>query len=168
MGVFLLLTLLSSASSAWSEAEGNDDLAPQAQRAVTASDPELSTNELKLRLVPIAKSELAGEVAAWFENLKSKVIEISEVEISILHKNLEIEEISSLNQSVDQLVENSTTGTQGNLGLVIDDFTGDLSTEQLFEINRFVKHLSQPLVSSTESTTPTATGGDLPLSSRQG
>ena len=47
----------------------------------TTKDPDISVESLKLRVIPLEKSELQVETEAWQELLKSKATEIIELEI---------------------------------------------------------------------------------------
>ena len=60
----------------------------------TTADPDISVESLKLRVIPLEKSELQVETEAWQDLLKSKATEIIE---------LEIQEISSEGEEKDQI-----------------------------------------------------------------
>ena len=47
----------------------------------TTADPDISVESLKLRVIPLEKSELQVETEAWQDLLKSKATEIIELEI---------------------------------------------------------------------------------------
>ncbi len=52
-----------------------------AAEPVTAGDPDISIDHLKLRVKPLTRAELAVEAEAWRDLLKAKVQEISELHI---------------------------------------------------------------------------------------
>ncbi|MDF1662094.1 MAG: hypothetical protein P1V97_10000, partial [Planctomycetota bacterium] len=48
----------------------------------TSSNPELSLNELGLKIRPLTKDDLVKESAAWLKVLKAKVVECSDLELA--------------------------------------------------------------------------------------
>ena len=52
----------------------------------TTADPDISVESLKLRVIPLEKSELQVETEAWQDLLKSKATEIIELEIQGLDR----------------------------------------------------------------------------------
>ncbi|WP_133512779.1 mechanosensitive ion channel family protein [Candidatus Thiosymbion oneisti] len=56
-------------------------------KAITAEDPTIPVDELKLLVQPLTVAELKAEAAAWLKLVKAKVQEISNTEIAIKRKN---------------------------------------------------------------------------------
>lgn len=59
-------------------------------KAVTAGDPNVSTDELELLVKPMTVTELTSEKNAWMELVKAKVREISQREIAVKKQNAQI------------------------------------------------------------------------------
>ncbi len=64
----------------------------------TTADPDISVESLQLRVIPLEKSELQVETEAWQDLLKSKAMEIIELEIQAI--SAEGKEKDQINQRV--------------------------------------------------------------------
>lgn len=90
--------------------------------AVTANDPNVKADELKLLLKPLTKDELIVEAQAWQDSLKSKMQEISDIEIQILN----LPDDANSADIKEQLVQTSTklreekTGVVDRFNIVLD------------------------------------------------
>jgi small conductance mechanosensitive channel len=62
-----------------------------AAAAITTANPDIPTEELRLRLTPLSVEELTGEADAWQALLKNKVEEVSEAEVAVMRMNLAID-----------------------------------------------------------------------------
>ena len=65
-------------------------------RAVTTSDPSISTDELALLLKPLSKVELLVEADGWQEIVKAKAEEIARAEIAVRRENKEIKKAEDI------------------------------------------------------------------------
>ncbi len=74
--------------------------------AQTISDPNIPVESLKLRVIPLEKSELQVETEAWQELLKAKASEIIELEIQ--ETAAEGEQKDQLNQSIVEKMRERT------------------------------------------------------------
>ncbi|WP_226573480.1 mechanosensitive ion channel family protein [Acuticoccus sediminis] len=59
------------------------DAAPETQLPAAITNPDIPDSELKLRLVPLTKQELAEAAAAWLGIVKSKTEAVSEAMIAV-------------------------------------------------------------------------------------
>lgn len=75
-------------------------------QAQTTSDPNIPVESLKLRVIPLEKSELQIEVEAWQDLLKAKATEIIELEIQ--ETAAEGEEKQQINTSVVERMRERT------------------------------------------------------------
>ena len=73
--------------------------------AVTADDPQIPVEQLKLLLKPLRQAELAVEAEAWLDLLEAKVSEISAVQIGVKQRNREIEKAEELKAEAVAKVE---------------------------------------------------------------
>ncbi|MBN1974133.1 MAG: mechanosensitive ion channel [Sedimentisphaerales bacterium] len=103
--------------------------ADKENKAVTANDPNVQIEELKLLLKPLTKDELIVEADAWQNVLKSKIQEIGDIEIQILKfpKAGGNEENAKLKE---QMVETATKFREEKTGL-IDRFNAVLDALKL-------------------------------------
>lgn len=62
------------------------------KKFITTSNPEIPTEELKLMVMPLTKTELQKESQGWLLLLKSKVQEISNAEIAVKRQSQQIKE----------------------------------------------------------------------------
>ncbi|MBN2588751.1 MAG: mechanosensitive ion channel [Sedimentisphaerales bacterium] len=85
--------------------------------AVTANEPNVHIEELKLLLKPLTKDELIVEADAWLNLVKSKIQEIGNIEIQILNhpKDTEDQESTELKK---QMVVTSTKLQEEKTGLI--------------------------------------------------
>ena len=60
-----------------------EEAAADAPKPVTASNPDISVDQLKLLVKPLTREELAVEAGAWRDLLKAKVEEISQLQIGV-------------------------------------------------------------------------------------
>lgn len=70
--------------------------------AITAKDPTIPIDELKLLLKPLTVGELQNEAAAWTLLVKEKGKEISNAEIAIKRQNLSIEKQKEASDNLDK------------------------------------------------------------------
>ncbi|MFC1635918.1 mechanosensitive ion channel domain-containing protein [Planctomycetota bacterium] len=96
--------------------------AEQAYTATTTSDPQIPVGDLELLLKTLTKSELVVETEAWLELFKSKVKEISTVEIQMRQKSREIDEKE---EEIEEKIEKIEEQVEAGAG------TSAESTEQL-------------------------------------
>lgn len=75
-------------------------------QAQTASDPDITIESLKLRVIPLEQAELQVEVDAWQDLLKAKATEIIELEIE--ETTAEGEEKKQVNQRIVEKLRERT------------------------------------------------------------
>jgi small conductance mechanosensitive channel len=73
--------------------------------AVTAAEPEIALDELKLLLDPLTKAELEIEAQAWMALLQQKVQQITDVEIAVKHKSREIKSAEEVAEAAEEAKE---------------------------------------------------------------
>jgi small conductance mechanosensitive channel len=88
---------LPSAAPAAGEADG--------YTAVTAGNPEVPLDELKLLLDPLTRAEIEVEAAAWLALLQQKVQHITDAEIAVKHKRREIERAEEAAEAAEEAKE---------------------------------------------------------------
>jgi small conductance mechanosensitive channel len=71
-------------------------------RDITTQDPQIPLDELEIRLKPLTRCELAEEARDWMALLKTKALEISNVELVAKHKKTEVKQVE---QALDALEE---------------------------------------------------------------
>ena len=76
--------------------------------AVTAADPAIEVEHLELMLDPLTKDELAAEATAWRDNVKAKVQEMSEIQISA-SKEEDDDARGILNEKLAELQDNKSS-----------------------------------------------------------
>ena len=89
-------------------------------KAITATDPTIPIDELKLLLKPLTLGELQNEAAAWMLLVKEKGKEISNAEIAIKRQNLSIEKqknasdnLAKAKQALDEAQKAQATARTG-------------------------------------------------------
>jgi len=83
-------------------------------QAVTAENPQISVDDLKLLLKPLRKSELAAEAEAWLKLLQDKVRQISLAEIAMREQGREISETKQeIKEQIAEIKENTKDATPG-------------------------------------------------------
>ena len=92
---FMLLLLTFGMSAAVLSAD------PAAGAAVTASDPAIPHDDLKLKLKPLMRAELKVEADAWLQLLEDKVKEISTAEIAVKDKLREVSSAEKVEAALD-------------------------------------------------------------------
>lgn len=78
----------------------------------TASNPQISYDQLKLILTPLTKDELLIEARLWQKLVKSKAMEIAEKEISIRDRNREIEGTKYVKSKAVEIQEELTVTSE--------------------------------------------------------
>lgn len=100
-------------------AQGQDAKAPPKPQPKTTADAAIAVDMLQIMLSPMTKDELVVEADGWLGLLKAKVTEISESELSVKRKNVEMskpadeagkaaEAKSALLQDINKLREQRT------------------------------------------------------------
>ena len=74
-----------------------------ADKAVTTADPEISQDDLGLKLKPLKRAELKVEADAWLGLLEAKVKEISTAEIAVKDKLREVSSAKKLESALDKV-----------------------------------------------------------------
>lgn len=69
---------------------------------ISAANPAIPPDQLRIVLTPLMKDELAAEADAWMEHVKDKVREISNAEIAVKFKNQQIDATKETAKAVDQ------------------------------------------------------------------
>ncbi|MHC4219693.1 MAG: hypothetical protein ACYSU7_14720, partial [Planctomycetota bacterium] len=95
--VCVAVAALPSAAPAAGEADG--------YTAVTAGNPEVPLDELKLLLDPLTRAEIEVEAAAWLALLQQKVQHITDAEIAVKHKRREIERAEEAAEAAEEAKE---------------------------------------------------------------
>ena len=72
-----------------------------AAQAITTSDPGIAADELELKLRPLRRDEVKIEVEAWLVLLADHIREVSEAEIAVKYKLLEISVAKALEDALD-------------------------------------------------------------------
>ena len=94
----LLVTMLLAVSVAFAtDAPGASDQPD----AVTTSEPSIETEDLKLLLVPLSKTELLVEAEGWRALVKAKAEEISRAEIAVRHENADSAEAKAKEEKTE-------------------------------------------------------------------
>ena len=99
MQVIPLIFLLVAATAGGAE----QTAAPEGYQAVTTGDPQIPIDELELRLKPLTRAELAGETQAWLKLLQNKVQEISNAEIAVKYKKIELKKGDRVQDALDEV-----------------------------------------------------------------
>ncbi len=92
--------------------------------SITTKKPDISTHDLELLVKPLTTEELEEEAKAWLTLLKSKVEQISNVEIVINQKNQEIDNLSvdnpplELEEVKQQLINQSIKLQMGRVEII--------------------------------------------------
>ena len=74
-----------------------------ADKAVTASDPKIPQDDLKLLLKPLRRAELKVEADAWLRLLEDKASEISTAEIAVKDKLREVSAAENLEAALERI-----------------------------------------------------------------
>lgn len=69
---------------------------------ISAVDPAIPSDQLRILLTPLTKDELSAEADAWMEHVKEKVREISSAEIAVKFKNQQIDAAKQTAKAVDK------------------------------------------------------------------
>jgi len=72
-------------------------------RPVTTGDPNISLEELELRLQPLTEEELKVETEGWMGLLKRKVKELSAAQLAVHFKNVAIEKIEEAQDVAEEV-----------------------------------------------------------------
>ena len=82
-------------------------LASQSYKAITTNNPSILVSDLEFVLVPLTKSELEIEAAAWTKLLRAKAVEVSKAEIKASNQQKAIDsaqEIADITKESTELV----------------------------------------------------------------
>jgi len=94
--------------------------------AISATDPNIPINELKLLIKPLTKQELVIEANTWMALLKTKVHQISHTEIAVKYKNTEIEKAKETTETVKQGIEHAAKTVEDTIE-VKSELLGDIT-----------------------------------------
>lgn len=75
-------------------------------QSITTSDPDITLESLRLRVIPLEKEELLVETEAWQDLLKAKATQI--VELEIQEQSVSDEEKSALMQNIQDRIRERT------------------------------------------------------------
>jgi small conductance mechanosensitive channel len=76
--------------------------ATEAPAAVTAADPSIPVEELKLLLTPLTKDQLRTEAQAWQQILQAKAEQIAQAEIAVKRQNQAIKKTQEIQAQAEQ------------------------------------------------------------------
>ena len=114
-GVLVFLILLTGFSFCIHSALANDAVKPPpaeaAKAAVTAGNPKIPLDNLKLMLKPLTKEELELEAVEWMNLLRAKVKEISQAELFAHRKNKEVEKMQDASDALKDAREKAKEAT---------------------------------------------------------
>ncbi len=102
-----------------------------ADKAVTASDPEITKDDLGLKLKPLKRAELKVEADAWLGLLEAKVKEISTAEIAVKDKLREVSNAKALESALDKVDKAKSKAAEPG--------AADAAKKQLLEAEQAVK-----------------------------
>ena len=119
LGMFALPSL-SQEVDATKQSTPLETVEADSNKALTTKNPQLPITQLELLLKPLTKSEIEVEANAWFDLLRKKVQEISDMEIAIQTQEESQEIIGAIDAETEKLVVKST----------------ELETEQSYLVNR--------------------------------
>lgn len=102
-------------------AQGQDAKAPPKPQPKTTADAAIPVDMLQIMLAPMTKDELVVEADGWLGLLKGKVSEISESELAVKWKNLEISKPASETAApADRAPDEKTKAAEAKTALLQD------------------------------------------------
>jgi len=102
-----------------------------ADKAVTTADPEITEDDLGLKLKPLQRAELKVEADAWQGLLEDKVKEISTAEIAVKDKLREVSSAKALESALDKVDKAKSKAAEPG--------AADAAKKQLLEAEQAVK-----------------------------
>ena len=124
--------------------------------ATTISDPQIPVGDLELLLKPLTKSELIVEAEAWLQLLKSKVSQISAVEIQMRQKSREIDQKQEEIEKKIEQIENTEKEAEEKAETLVGDIReSEQKVEAEKEIQEKVEAIDQTKSEIEEITTKT-------------
>jgi small conductance mechanosensitive channel len=144
-------------------------VAGEAATPVSTTDPQIPVAELELRLQPLTVDELQVEAQGWLDLLKAKVEELSNAEIAVKYKNLEIETAEQVQEAKEQaagtqrgeeLKEAAQAAREAEQKAKQDQAVQEATTEALKEAQH------KPTEQGTDQARPSDTG-DKPVAEKE-
>ncbi|MCK5664512.1 MAG: mechanosensitive ion channel [Thiotrichaceae bacterium] len=75
---------------------------PSDIKSVTAKDADIDVQILSYRVKPLTKCELEVEAGAWLLLLKKKIVDISNAEVAVIYKKVEIKKVAKVEDALEE------------------------------------------------------------------